>query len=155
MLRRASSRHWRKKKGLEFECEPQTQPLYVYADSDRVRQVLANLLGNAIKFTPSGSVRLSAELHADMVYVHITDTGIGIAPSNQERIFEKFLQVGDTLTDKPSGTGLGLCICRDIIEQHGGRIWVDSELGQGSVFTFTLMVTQPQVQEGIETPIAV
>ncbi len=130
-----------KEKGLHFELVPMSSPLHVYADSDRIRQVLANLLGNAIKFTPQGSVTLSAEMHADMVYVHIADTGIGIAPSNQERIFEKFHQVGDTLTDKPAGTGLGLCICRDIVVHHGGRIWVESELGQGSVFTFTLLPT--------------
>ena len=70
--------------------------------------------------------------------VSVTDTGMGIAPADQPKVFERFKQVGDTLTDKPKGTGLGLPICREIVEHHGGRIWVDSELGQGSTFSFTL-----------------
>ena len=73
----------------------------------------------------------------------MTDTGIGIAPADQERVFEKFTQVGDTLTDKPHGTGLGLTICREIVEWHGGRIWVESELGRGSTFAFVLPLTPP------------
>jgi signal transduction histidine kinase len=139
-------------KGLQLVLTPLAEPICVYADSDRIQQVLANLLGNAIKFTPHGSITLSAELRGDMVSVHIADTGIGIAPSNQERIFEKFLQVGDTLTDKPAGTGLGLCICRDIVQHHGGRIWVDSDLGQGSVFTFTLLPITNETPVAVETP---
>ena len=70
--------------------------------------------------------------------VSVSDTGIGIAPADQARVFDKFTQVGDTLTDKPHGTGLGLPICREIIERHGGRIWVESEVGAGSTFSFVL-----------------
>ena len=69
--------------------------------------------------------------------VSVTDSGIGIAPADQAKVFEKFKQVGDTLTDKPKGTGLGLPICKEIVEYHGGRIWVESEPGQGSTFSFT------------------
>src|SRR5262249_3160362 len=72
------------------------------------------------------------------IVVSVADTGIGIAPENQAKVFEQFAQVGDTLTDKPTGTGLGLPICKQIVEHFGGRIWVESEAGQGSVFRFTL-----------------
>ena len=72
--------------------------------------------------------------------VSVTDSGIGIAPADQPKVFEKFKQVGDTLTDKPKGTGLGLPICKEIVEYHGGRIWVESEPGHGSTFSFTLPV---------------
>jgi signal transduction histidine kinase len=73
--------------------------------------------------------------------VSVIDTGIGIAESNKKRLFEKFMQTGDTLTDQPKGTGLGLSICKQIVEHHGGKIWVESELGKGSTFAFTLPIT--------------
>jgi len=75
---------------------------------------------------------------SDAIQVSVTDTGAGIAPADQPKVFEQFVQVGDTLTDKPRGTGLGLPICKQIIEHHGGRIWVESEVGRGSTFAFTL-----------------
>ena len=129
-------------KELRLELLPPGAALYVRVDRDRVLQVLANLLGNAIKFTPAGSITLSAGKRDGMAYVQVQDTGIGIPAVHHERIFEKFHQVGDTLTDKPAGTGLGLCICRDIVEHHGGRIWVESDPGQGSRFTFTLPLAE-------------
>ncbi len=82
------------------------------------------------------------------ILVSVIDTGIGIAKTEQEKIFEKFKQGGDTLTDKPRGTGLGLPICRQIVAHHGGRIWVESEPGRGSNFSFTLPVT---IRKGNET----
>ena len=72
----------------------------------------------------------------------VKDSGIGIAPADQPKVFEKFKQVGDTLTDKPKGTGLGLPICKEIVEYHGGRIWVESEPGHGSTFSFTLPIIE-------------
>jgi signal transduction histidine kinase len=78
----------------------------------------------------------------DAIEVRVVDTGIGIAPSDQKAVFDKFTQVGDTLTDKPHGTGLGLTICREIVEWHGGRLWVESELGKGSTFAFTVPLDQ-------------
>jgi signal transduction histidine kinase len=117
----------------------------VRADRDRLMQVLLNLLSNAVKFCAPDNgrveVRLSAE--GDRVRVDVEDNGIGISPENQALIFEKFRQVGDTLTDKPSGTGLGLPICRRIIGHFGGRLWVESVPGRGSVFSFTLPASLP------------
>ncbi|MEW5774525.1 MAG: ATP-binding protein [Thermodesulfobacteriota bacterium] len=127
-----------RKKRLEFANSiPEDLPA-ILGDRDRVIQVLVNLISNAVKFTPSGAIRLSAGTDEDRVVVRVEDTGVGIAPEYQDRIFEKFRQAGDTLTDKPKGTGLGLAICKQIVEHHGGRIWVRSAPGAGSTFFFTL-----------------
>ena len=107
-------------------------------DQDRLIQVVINLISNAVKFTDDGSVICSAKLHEGVLIVSVKDSGIGIAPADQSKVFEKFKQVGDTLTDKPKGTGLGLPICKEIVEYHGGRIWVESEPGQGSTFSFSI-----------------
>jgi signal transduction histidine kinase len=123
---------------LHFEVTIDTLPL-VLADRDRLHQVLANLLNNAMKFTRRGGrIALHAVAAADEIRISVTDTGVGIAEHDQERIFEKFQQLGDTLTDKPRGTGLGLPICRDIVRHHGGRLWVASTPGTGSTFTVAL-----------------
>ena len=112
----------------------------VLVDHDRVLQVLINLIGNAQKFTDAGTVTATATVEDDFVAVSIRDTGIGLHAADQEVVFEKFRQVGDVLTDRPSGTGLGLPICREIVEHLGGRIRVTSTLGQGSTFTFTVPI---------------
>ena len=112
----------------------------VTGDQDRLIQVVINLISNAVKFTDSGSITCAALLRGNEVVVSVIDSGIGIAPADQPKVFEKFKQVGDTLTDKPKGTGLGLPICKEIIEYHGGKIWVESEPGHGSTFSFTLPV---------------
>ena len=106
----------------------------VYGDKNRLIQVLINLLSNAVKFTERGSITLGACRKDGMVVVSVKDTGIGIAETDLPKIFEKFKQVGDTLTGKPKGTGLGLPICREIVAGHGGTIWVQSEPGKGSEF---------------------
>jgi len=129
-------------KGLSFELELPAHIPPVWADRDRAIQIVANLLGNAIKFTNHGKITLTAHVIDNEVHTSVTDTGIGIALEDHERIFEKFQQVGDTLTDKPNGTGLGLCLCRNMIAHQGGRIWVDSVLGQGSTFTFSLPLAE-------------
>jgi signal transduction histidine kinase len=127
----------------------------IVGDRDRLIQVVINLISNAVKFTPSGTITCAARLAPDgsdgadapgEVVVSVTDTGVGIAAADHEKVFEQFGQAGDTLTDKPRGTGLGLPICREIVEHHGGRIWVDSELGHGATFSFTLPVTAPIVE---------
>ena len=103
-----------------------------------MKQVLLNLLSNALKFTPEGGrIDLGARLDGDVVEVSVADTGIGIAPEDEAAVFEEFRQVG-TADKKAEGTGLGLALSRKFIELHGGRIWVKSQLGSGSTFTFTL-----------------
>lgn len=112
----------------------------VQGDPDKLVQVVINLISNAVKFSQQGTVTIRASKDGDGLVVSVIDQGIGIAPSDQERLFEKFTQVGDPMTSKPQGTGLGLSITREIVEHHGGRIWVNSEPGKGSTFTFTLPV---------------
>jgi signal transduction histidine kinase/CheY-like chemotaxis protein len=118
----------------------------ITGDQDRLIQVVINLISNAVKFTDSGSITCSARRRDSELVLSVADSGIGIAPNDQPKVFEKFKQVGDTLTDKPKGTGLGLPICREIVEYHGGRIWVESEPGKGSTFFFTLPILQPSAQ---------
>jgi signal transduction histidine kinase len=112
----------------------------IRADERKIRQVLLNVLSNAIKFTPEGG-RISVEAKPvnGSIEVSVTDTGVGIAPEDQEAVFEEFRQVG-TAEKKVEGTGLGLALSRKFIELHGGKIWVKSQLGQGSTFTFTVPV---------------
>jgi signal transduction histidine kinase len=110
----------------------------IRADERKVRQVVLNLLSNAIKFTPeSGRIEVRAVPMDGSVEVSVSDTGVGIAAEDQEAIFEEFRQVG-TAAKKVEGTGLGLALSRKFVELHGGRIWVESELGAGSTFTFTI-----------------
>jgi signal transduction histidine kinase len=110
----------------------------VRADERKVRQVVLNLLSNAIKFTPEGGrIDVGAVPKDGFVEVSVSDTGVGIAPEDQEAVFEEFRQVG-TAEKKAEGTGLGLTLCRKFIELHGGRIWVQSQVGVGSTFTFTI-----------------
>lgn len=112
---------------------------FVRGDHDRLVQVITNFMSNALKFTEEGSVTLKVEPEVEHVKVSIIDTGKGIDKNDLEIVFEKFKQVSDdTLTDKPKGTGLGLPICKEIIERLGGTIWAESEVGVGSRFCFTL-----------------
>jgi len=110
----------------------------VQVDRDRIIQVAINLLSNAVKFTASGSVTCQANIDRNELLIRVIDTGVGIEPDDCKKVFERFKQVGDVLTDKPRGSGLGLPICKQIVEHHGGRIWVESKIGQGSTFSFTL-----------------
>ncbi len=121
----------------------------VVGDADRLLQVVINLISNSVKFTDAGSVTCRARLREDGIVVSVIDTGSGIAAADQPKVFEKFKQVGDTLTDKPKGTGLGLPICKEIVEHHGGCLWVESELGRGSTFSFLLPAqAQPAAGKG-------
>jgi len=115
----------------------------IMGDKDRLIQVIINLVSNAVKFTEVGTVTCAAYFQSNsrQVVVKVTDTGLGIAPADQNQVFEKFKQVGDTLTNKPKGTGLGLSICKEIVAHHGGQMWLESELGQGSSFFFSLPVS--------------
>lgn len=136
-----------KKMNLKLESKIESGLVPVCGDRDRFIQVLTNLISNATKFSPeSGIINVHAEAIMNekdpeepvQIKVSVVDHGKGIAPQDQETIFQKFTQIGDTLRDKPPGTGLGLAICREIITHYGGSIWVESELGQGSKFSFIL-----------------
>ena len=110
----------------------------IAGDERRIRQVIFNLLSNAVKFTPAGgAVDVSAAQVDGEVRVSVTDTGPGLATEDHERIFEEFQQT-EAGVEQREGTGLGLALSKRLVELHGGRIWVDSELGQGSTFVFTL-----------------
>ena len=111
----------------------------VVADERKFKQILLNLLSNAVKFTPDGGrIDVTARRSDDSIIVAVHDTGIGIAPEDQEAVFEEFRQVGRHYTSKQEGTGLGLALTRRFVELHGGRISVESTPGKGSTFTFTL-----------------
>jgi signal transduction histidine kinase len=109
-----------------------------HGDEQRIRQVLLNLASNAIKFTDAGEVTLKASLANGAFQVSVSDTGPGISPEDQTKLFQDFQQADDSSTRKKGGTGLGLAISKRFIDLHGGRIWVDSAPGQGSIFSFEL-----------------
>jgi signal transduction histidine kinase len=116
----------------------------IKGDERKVKQVLLNLLSNALKFTPEGGrVEVLARVVEGMAEISVTDTGVGIAPEDQEAVFEEFRQVG-TAEKKAEGTGLGLTLCRKFVELHGGKIWVTSQVGVGSTFTFTIPASRGQ-----------
>lgn len=127
-------------------------PQNIYGDPVRIRQVVLNLLGNAVKFTQEGEVLLEVRLdtaQAPTLQFCVSDTGIGIDEDKLEHIFEQFAQADDTNARRAQGTGLGLAICRQLVDMMGGRMWVESELGKGSKFYFTL-----PVREASEAPVA-
>jgi signal transduction histidine kinase len=151
-------------RGLTVTVDMPVSRPNVWGDFDRLVQVLTNLLANAIKFTEEGiitvrsrvcaaesrlppSVPRSAQLQLPAMIVDVADTGIGIAAEDMPLIFERFRQGGDTLTGKPRGSGLGLSICREIVQQHGGAIWVDSKAGEGSTFSFSLPLVITTAEE--------
>jgi signal transduction histidine kinase len=115
-------------------------PKQVFVDADRLTQVLVNLISNAVKFCnrENGLVSITARPEGASLRVDVSDNGIGIAKKDRRKVFERFQQAGDTLIDKPQGTGLGLPICLHIIERFGGQIWFESELGKGSTFSFRI-----------------
>jgi GAF domain-containing protein len=127
-------------KGLGLKTEIQPNLPAARGDDRRLAQVLLNLVGNAIKFTEAGEVTIEASLNGGMLSVAVRDTGPGIAAADHGKIFEEFQQADNTSTRRKGGTGLGLAISKRIVEMHGGRIWVESDLGKGSTFTFMVPV---------------
>jgi PAS domain S-box-containing protein len=126
-------------KALNFTTHFSQQPLIVKADRDRVNQILFNLLSNAIKYNhDGGKVDVAAHLVGDAVQIDVIDTGEGISDSDLPFLFTKFYRAQSTTRNRPGGTGLGLSIAKYLVELHGGRIWVKSEVGKGSTFSFTL-----------------
>ncbi len=137
----------------QIQVEEQVESeLWVVADRVRLKQILYNLLSNAVKFTPEkGQVKVEASAQGSLACIAVSDTGAGIAPEDQAAVFTEFQQVGDT-TKQKEGTGLGLAITKKLVEKHGGRIWLESEVGKGSRFSFTLPL--PQVVPEVEVPAA-
>ena len=132
-------------KGVQVDVRVPQRPALVSGDVDRIIQVMLNLLSNAVKFCDPGKGRIEIALSArdEWLRVDVRDNGPGISEHDQANIFDKFRQGGDALTGKPQGTGLGLHICRHIIEHYGGRLWVESRPGDGACFSFTLPAEQP------------
>jgi signal transduction histidine kinase len=127
--------------GIDLALTAEPEEITVSADERRVRQVVFNLLSNAIKFTPNGGrIDISARTDDGLVEIAVADTGPGIPPEDLETIFEEFEQTTDG--KKAEGTGLGLPLSRKLVELHSGRLWVESEVGRGSTFRFTLPARQ-------------
>jgi signal transduction histidine kinase len=134
-----------KKLAFKVELAPQLPP--GHGDGRRLTQVLINLVGNAIKFTDAGEVAIKAEANDGSFHVSVRDTGPGISAADQTKLFQEFQQADNAITRKKGCTGLGLAISKRIVEMHGGRIWVESQLGQGSTFAFTLpVIVERQVE---------
>ncbi len=134
LIRERALRHHLK---LELDLEPGIET--IVADERKVKQILINLLSNAVKFTqPGGKIVLSVRRSGSVAVIAVSDTGPGVAPEDQERIFEEFRQLKSTDSAKHEGTGLGLALAKRMVELHGGNISIQSEVGKGSVFTFTL-----------------
>lgn len=138
LMRERATRH-----GIETTLEIDSQLGDCTADERKVKQTLLNLLSNALKFTPDGgNTFLKAIPNRGVVEISVSDTGIGIAPDHQEKIFDEFYQAGGNYTGKREGTGLGLALTKKFVELHGGKIWVKSEVGRGSTFTFSLPIRE-------------
>lgn len=144
----ASTRTLYEQKNLAFSMDIQDNLPTFMGDFDRLIQVMVNLISNAVKFTEQGNIHCTARFEEGELRVSVSDTGIGIPRHEHESVFERFKQSGNTMTDKPKGTGLGLPISREIVEHHGGSIRVESAPGKGSCFTFTLPLhPQPKLEE--------
>jgi two-component system phosphate regulon sensor histidine kinase PhoR len=134
------------RQGVELRIERPPDLPHVRGDPDRIGQVVINLVHNAVKFSPDGGVvTVGASVEGDEVVVAVADRGIGIPRAAQDRVFERFYKV-DRVRQRPGvggGTGLGLSIARHVVEQHGGRIWVESEEGQGATFRFAVPIAEP------------
>lgn len=130
---------WFREKGITARLDVPNTPLDLEVDADKITQVMNNLLSNALKFTPpKGEIRMALNAAVGPIEVSVTDTGIGIAPKDMQRIFNKFEQVSANHPVGANGTGLGLPLAKEIVEKHGGCMRVTSEIGKGSTFTFTL-----------------
>ncbi|MFT5369894.1 MAG: signal transduction histidine kinase, partial [Candidatus Latescibacterota bacterium] len=142
-VRERATRH-----GIELSLDISDDIPVILADELKVKQTLVNLLSNAVKFTPDGGlVEIKAHTEPDGIQVCISDNGIGIALDDQERIFEQFQRTESALTRKFEGAGLGLALAKRFVEQHGGRIWLESEVGVGSRFYLNLPFTPPKEEE--------
>lgn len=137
-----------KAKGVTLRLEPSEGSPTVMGDRTLLRQSVSNLVDNAIKYTPSGGeVAVGLDITADTVTIRVSDTGIGIAAADQDRLFEKFYRIKRRETSNIQGTGLGLALVKSIVERHGGRVWVESELNKGSTFYIELPLPREELEE--------
>ncbi|MBT4483497.1 MAG: HAMP domain-containing protein [Candidatus Latescibacteria bacterium] len=137
MIKEKSHKH---NVNLELDISEELSDLAITSDERKLKQIMFNLLSNASKFTPdNGAITITAEKIEEVLFISVTDTGLGITPENQEKIFDNFYQVKGGITDKTPGTGLGLALVKQMVEMHGGNVMVESEgLGKGSKFSFTI-----------------
>jgi signal transduction histidine kinase len=136
---RSSLRPLAEEKGLAFSAVVDgALPEVLYGDAKRITQCLLNLAGNALKFTKRGGVTIRAAREGDLIHYSVTDTGIGIPEDQLDAVFTEFKQLNATITREFGGSGLGLSITKKFVEMHGGRIWVQSRLNEGSTFHFTI-----------------
>ena len=143
LIRERALRH-----GLQLSAEIDAAVGDLRGDERKVKQIMLNLLSNAVKFTPEGGkVTVRAHYADGFAHVAVADTGVGIAPEDHAAVFEEFKQVGTDVTKKGEGTGLGLALTKSFVELHGGRLWLDSKIGAGSTFTFTLPLELPVARQ--------
>ncbi|MCQ9204866.1 MAG: ATP-binding protein [Omnitrophica bacterium] len=130
---------WAREKGIDFECNLPKEQMNIFVDTERINQVISNLVNNAIKFTnKNGKIRIEVKVFATKVRVGIIDTGIGIPRKELPGVFDKFRQLTRRHSQKEKGIGLGLFIVKELVDKHGGEIWAESKVGEGSRFYFTL-----------------
>ncbi|HEY8540862.1 MAG TPA: HAMP domain-containing sensor histidine kinase, partial [Pseudothermotoga sp.] len=126
-----------KSKNVRLECDV-SEPIFILADRKRIRQVLINLVSNGVKYSKENGndkfVKISTKIDNAFVIISISDNGIGIPEEYQQKVFEKFFRVGSALDYRTEGAGIGLTITKEIVELHGGRIWLESKVNDGSVF---------------------
>jgi signal transduction histidine kinase len=134
---------------MEVQVSKEIEDLEIMVDERRVKQVMLNLLSNAVKFSPDGgTITIQVSRAVNEIIISVADSGIGINPEEQKKIFQEFYQVNNDIKNNTPGTGLGLTICKNIVEQHGGKIWVESEgLKKGSRFIFSLPVQLPAIDD--------
>jgi signal transduction histidine kinase len=143
-----------KRKRLSFTVEVAADTPPVFADKRRLTQIVLNLASNAVKYTyPEGIVKLRAGLNpAGLLQVDVIDNGVGISPEQQQHLFRRFYRADNPLRDEAGGTGLGLSIAKSFVELHGGQMWVESDLGKGSTFSFIIPLRPSTSEASSEMP---
>ena len=143
----ASARPLAQQRQIELKIETDAEMPVIGADTDKMDSIITNLVSNALKFTPAGgAVEVRTRRDESRVYLYVKDSGIGIAPDDHTRVFERFVQLDGSTARKYSGTGLGLSLVKELVELHGGKIQIDSEVGQGATFWFWLPITEPPTE---------
>lgn len=138
-----------KQKGIKLELEVEAYQV-ITTDTDKIKQVVSNLISNSMKFTDKGSITISVHQKNDFVYIFVTDTGIGISTEDQKKLFNKFEQIDSTQNGRPQGTGLGLYISKEYIKRLGGDLWIDkSEVGKGTTFALSLPVAGSEISKKV------